>query len=84
MILFDIIQGRPQDLGGGPNFFFRFGNLHVVKPHAAHGKAMRIARWVPEHGLPRKIFKTVQLVCFMVYFEPILSLFFSKITIFYL
>ena len=25
-------QGRPQDLGGGgQEFFFRFGNLHVAK-----------------------------------------------------
>ena len=48
------IQGRPQDLGGGgaKNFFFRFGNLHVAKRHAAHGEAMRIARGVP----PEKFF----------------------------
>ena len=30
--------------GGGPNFFFRFGNLHAAKRHAAHGKAIRFAR----------------------------------------
>ena len=55
-------QGRPQDLGGGgPRIiFFRFGNLHVAKRHAAHGSAMRIARGVRGHAPPRKFFKTVQ------------------------
>ena len=45
-------QGRPQDLGGGggKNIFFRFGNLHVAKRHAAHGEAMRIARGVRGHA----------------------------------
>ena len=43
-----IFQGRPQDLAGerAKNFFFRFGNLHVAKRHAAHGEAMRFARGV--------------------------------------
>ena len=41
--------------GGAKNFFFRFGNLHVAKRHAAHGEAMRIARGV---------FKTVQFGAF--------------------
>ena len=39
------LQGRPQDLGGGrPKnyFFFRFGNLHVAKRHAAHGTQKKI------------------------------------------
>ena len=60
------IQGRPQDLGGGGprNFFFRFGNLHVAKRHAAHGEAMRIARGVRGHAPPRKFFKTVQFGAF--------------------
>ena len=59
-------QGRPQDLGGGgaKNFFFRFGNLHVAKRHAAHGEAMRIARGVRGHAPPRKFFKTVQFGAF--------------------
>ena len=41
-----LCQGRPQDLRGGGQelFFFRFGNLHVAKRHAAHSQAMRIAR----------------------------------------
>ena len=57
--------GRPQDLGGGgKNFFFRFGNLHVAKRHAAHVKAMRIARGVRGHAPPRKFFKTVQFGAF--------------------
>ena len=59
-------QGRPQDLGGGGprNLFFRFGNLHVAKRHAAHGEAMRIARGVRGHAPPRKFFKTVQFGAF--------------------
>ena len=60
------MQGRPQDLGGGgaKNFFFRFGNLHVAKRHAAHGEAMRIVRGVRGHAPPRKFFKTVQFGAF--------------------
>ena len=51
------IQGRPQDLAGGEQeFFFRFGNLHVAKRHAAHGKAMRFARGVRGHAPPRNFF----------------------------
>ena len=55
-------HNRPQDLGGGgPRiFFFRFGNLR----HAAHGKAMRIARGVRGHVPPRIFFKTVQFGAF--------------------
>ena len=60
-----IRQGRPQDLGGGAKkFFFTFGNLHVVKRHAAHGEAMRIARGVRGHAPPRKLFKTMQFGAF--------------------
>ena len=50
--------------GGGKKFFFRFGNLHVAKRHAAHGEAMRIARGVRGHAPPRKFFKTVQFGAF--------------------
>ena len=50
--------------GGARNFFFRFGNLHVAKRHAAHGEAMRIARGVRGHAPPRKFFKTVQFGAF--------------------
>ena len=50
--------------GGAKNFFFRFGNLHVAKRHAAHGEAMRIARGVRGHAPPRKFFKTVQFGAF--------------------
>ena len=59
-------QGRPQDLGGGGQefVFFRFGNLHVAKRHAAHGEAMRIARGVRGHAPPRIFFKTVQFGAF--------------------
>ena len=51
--------------GGGPrNFFFRFGNLHVAKRHAAHGEAMRIARGVRGHAPARIFFETVQFGAF--------------------
>ena len=46
--------------GGAKNFFFRFGNLHVAKRHAAHGEAMRFARGVRGHATPRNFFKMVQ------------------------
>ena len=72
-------QGRPQDLGGGraKNFFFRFGNLHVAKRHAAHGEAMRIVRG-GSGACPAEIFflKRCNWVRFRVYFDQILSLFF--------
>ena len=38
------------------NLFFRFGNLHVAKRHAAHGKALRFARGVLGHAHPRIFF----------------------------
>ena len=60
-------QGRSQDLGGGANFFFRFGNLHV-------------ARGVWGHAPPRKFFKIVQ---FGVYLDQISTLkFFRKVLFF--
>ena len=68
-------QGRPQDLGGGGarNFFFRFGNLHVALLGGFGGM------------LPRENFlKWCNLVRFRVYFDQILSLFFSKNAIFYI
>ena len=42
--------------GGGKNFFFKFGNLHVAKRHAAHGEAIRFARGVCGHAPPRENF----------------------------
>ena len=69
------MQGRPQDLGGGGprNFFFRFGNLHVAKRHAAHGEAMRIARGVTainclkpiESGQSWYVYIYINLVCYI-------------------
>ena len=61
----------------GPRIiFFRFGNLHVAKRHAAHSEAMRIARGVRGYA-PREIFlKQCNLVRFRVYSDQILSLFF--------
>ena len=61
-------QGRPQDLIGGPRIFFRFGNLHVAKRHAAHGFAIRLARGVRGHVPPRKFFKMVQFGAFWCIF----------------
>ena len=57
--------------GGAKNFFFRFGNLHVAKGVRGHA--------------PRENFlKRCNLVRFRVYFDQILSLFFSKNAIFYI
>ena len=78
-----IHQGRPQDLGGGPrNFFSDLGicmslrdMLRMAKPCALLGGS----------GLPRENFlKRCNLVRFRVYFDQILSLFFSKNAIFYI
>ena len=64
--LSDHLRGVPRIWEGGrPRiFFFRFGNLHVAKRHAAHGEAMRIARGVRGNAPPRKFFKTVQFGAF--------------------
>ena len=70
--------------GGGQEIFFRFGNLHVAKRHAAHGEAMRIARGVRGHAPRENFLKRCNLVRFRVYFDQILSLFFSKNAIFYI
>ena len=55
-----IYRGVPRiwEGGGASNFFFRFGNLHVIC------EAMRIARGVRGHAPPRKFFKTVQFGAF--------------------
>ena len=52
--------------GGGKNLFFRFGNLHVAKRHAAHGEAMRFVRGVRRHAPPR-IFLNGAIWCVLVY-----------------
>ena len=62
-------QGRSQDLGGGAkNFFFRFGNLHVAKRHAAHGEAMRFNRKVwPSGACPsEEIFLNSAIWCVLL------------------
>ena len=60
-----MVQGRPQDLGGGgQEFFFQIWEFACRKRHAAHGEAMRIARGVRGHAPPRKFFKTVQFGAF--------------------
>ena len=72
-IVYDIMRKNKANYRGVPRiwegggqeiFFFRFGNLHVAKRHAAHGEAMRIARGVRGHAPPRKFFKTVQFGAF--------------------
>ena len=77
--------GDPQSTGASPGFrrggarifFFRFGNLHVAKPCALLGGFGGM--------LPRENFlKRCNLVRFRVYFDQILSIFFSKNTIFYI
>ena len=71
------LSGASPGFGrGGPrNFFFRFGNLHVSKRHAAHCEVLGGFGGM----LPREIFlKRCNLVRFRVYFDQILSLFFSK------
>ena len=80
-----IYRGVPRIWeGGGKKFFFRFGNLHVAKRHAAHGEAMRIVRGFGGM-LPRENFlERCNLVRFRAYFDQILSLFFSKNAIFYI
>ena len=68
--LLHVSQGRPQDLaGGGPrNFFSRFGNLHVMKRHAAHDEAMRFGRGVRGHAPPRNFFEWCVLVYILIKF----------------
>ena len=59
LIRLNFIPGASPGFGRGGQefFFFRFGNLHVAKRHAAHGKAMRFARGVRGHAPPpRKFF----------------------------
>ena len=73
------ISGASPGFGGGQEiFFFRFGNLHVAKRHAAHGEAMRIARGVRGHAPRENFLKRCNLVRLRVYFYQILSLFFFK------
>ena len=45
-------------------YFFKFGNLHVAKRHAAHGEAVRFVRRVRGHAPPRNFFKMVQFGAF--------------------
>ena len=68
--MLQVIAGMSPGFGrGGPrNFFFRFGNLHVAKRHAAHGEAMRFNRGVRGHSPPRNFFRTVQFGAFWCIF----------------
>ena len=60
------ISGASPGFGrwGAKIFYFRLGNLHVAKRHAAHGEAMRIVWGVRGHALPRKNFKRMQFGAF--------------------
>ena len=75
-----IVHGRPQDLGGGgQEFFFQIWEFacREGKPCALLGGFGGM--------LPRENFlKRCNLVRFRVYFDQILSLFFSKNAIFYI
>ena len=60
--------------GGGRIFFFRFGNLHVAKLHAALVKPCALLGGFGSM-LPREnVLKCCNLVRFGVYFDQILSL----------
>ena len=67
-----ISRGVPRIWQGGGQefFFFRFGNLHVAKRHAAHGVAMRFARGVRGHAPPRNFLKWCVLVYILIRFCP--------------
>ena len=59
-----LIQGRPQDLGGGGQEFF-FLDLGICMSRSDMlREAMRIARGVRGHAPPRNFFKTVQFGAF--------------------
>ena len=60
--------------GGARIIFFRFGNLHVAKQHAAHGEAMWFVRGVRGHVPRENLFKWCNLVRFGVYLDQILCL----------
>ena len=52
--IFSLITGASPGFGGGGAriVFFRFGNLHVAKRHAAPGEAMRFAKGVWGYAPP--------------------------------
>ena len=58
-----VYQGHSQNLAGGSkNYFFRFGNIHAAKRHAAHIEFKRFAKGVWGHAPRKKIFKWCNLV----------------------
>ena len=82
-----IDQGRPQDLGGGGGQEFFFSDLGICM---SRSNMLRMAKPCALLGgfggmPPRENFlKRCNLVRFRVYFDQILSLFFSKNAIFYI
>ena len=81
-----ILQGRPQDLGGGGQEFF-FPDLGICMSRSDMLRMAKSCALLGGFGgmLPRENFlKRCNLVRFRVYFDQILSLFFSKNAIFYI
>ena len=79
-------QGRPQDLGGGGQEFF-FSDLGICMSRSDMLRMAKPCALLGGFGgmPPREIFlKRCNLVRFRVYFDQILSLFFSKNAIFYI
>ena len=64
-----IISGVARSWQGAASknyLFFRLGNMHVAKRHAAHGEAMCLVRGVRGYA-PENFFKMVQFGAFLVY-----------------
>ena len=79
--IYGYIRGVARIWQGGPrNIFFKFGNLHVARRHAAYGEAMGLGRGVRGHAPPPREFfsKWCNLVRFDVYLDQILSVKFFK------
>ena len=80
-------QGRTQDLGGGGGQEFFFSDLGICMSRSDMLRMAKPCALLGGFGgmLPRENFlKRYNLVRFRVYFDQILSLFFSKIAIFYI
>ena len=80
-------QGRPQDLEGGGAKKFFFSDLGICMSRSDMLRMAKPCALLGGFGgmLPRENFlKRCNLVRFRVYFDQILSLFFSKNAIFYI
>ena len=84
---YNYVQGRPQDLGGGGAKNFFFSDLGICMSRSDMVRMAKPCAFLGGFGgmLPReKFLKRCNLVRFRVYFDQILSLFFSKNAIFYI